>query len=64
MTPEQIYAWCKDHKDELLAAQEAGDSNARTIIATHDMMVRYPDHIAFGILEMSVEERIKRQDKT
>lgn len=61
MTPEQLYAWCKEHQQELLDARTAGDANARTIISTHDMMVRHPDHIAYAILEQAVNERIQRE---
>lgn len=63
MTSIQIYAWCKKHQQELLDAEKAGDTNARTIISTHDMMARCPDHIAYAILEQAVYERIQRSEQ-
>jgi hypothetical protein len=56
-----VFAWCKQHKDELLAAREAGDVTAKTIITAHDLYVRFPEHIALGLLEKAVEEWQQRE---
>ncbi len=57
-----LYAQIKQHKDAILRDMKNGNVTAKTIVSTHDMMVRHPDPCAFAILEMSFEKWLKGED--
>jgi phosphoglucomutase len=46
----KVYQWCRDHKDKITSAANDGDTDAQNIITAHQMLVRYPDHMALGLL--------------
>lgn len=54
-----LYDKVKANKEEILRDMDNGNITAATIVTTYNMMVRHPDPIAFGILEMSFEEWLK-----
>lgn len=56
-----LYDQVKAHKDEILRDMEAGNVHAKTIVATYNMLVRFPEGGAFGILKMSFEEWLKER---
>lgn len=56
MSEFDVFAWCKENKEAILAARAAGNVTAKTIVTTHDLYVRRPDRIALTLLEQAVEQ--------
>lgn len=61
MEPElEVYKWCRENKDRIVKAADQGDADARNIITAHQMLVRFPEQIALGLLESAVS-KFKKQ---
>ena len=61
---KQLYNAVEAHQDEIFADADAGNTTAKTIISTYNMLVSFPEWAAFGILEMSFHEWLKSKGVT
>lgn len=56
MTPQELFQWCIDHKNEIEADAMQDFSPAKCLISAHQLMVARPDQGALSILYAAVEE--------
>jgi hypothetical protein len=56
MTPEELYKFVKDNAEAIKADAEAGNSDAKNIITTYNMLTRFVENGALGILAGAIED--------
>lgn len=56
---EEYYAWVKAHREELIAAANLGDADAKSVIGTYNWLVKRADVPTVGVFMGCVDGYIR-----